>query len=833
MEKLWRSGVLFKGLVWTTWAAVVLGCCVVSLSWGQQTASSPEDSSEEQKPPFELRRWSTLPADLQRVMSFYKEGHWGMAILEAVSREENLTAAELVSEPIELFGSPYRLILTRPVNLAQGSAKRLELPLFLTRLPNPNRGSSGASAFQNTISITWHLRHRRSGQPLAVLKQPVVRMPRYQFMVVVLASDPDRYRFLEVMRWPEPMLSGSFVSSGEQSLTYRLVFPVPGRYVPVPSHPLAWTGIAYVIWDGIDPENFSAAQQEALIDWLHWGGHLILVAPDTLSLLRGSFLEPWLPAQAGPLIQLEPDELEVLNQWTLDAQPRFHALAPWTVVQLEVEDHPQVKVLLRSAKRRLPLVVERRVGRGRVVVVGFSLAQRELLPQHWPQVDHFINSCLLRLPGRSFPKSQQQDRLLPFQSPDHQVWSDQQSEFWARRFTPLRLFARDTLHDPPWNESGALVLETTAGTDPLACPEFSTLLAGDWMGDQVLEVKLQDIPRFSLSYQAREILREGSGIEVPSGRFVLTFLGVYVVILVPVNWLVFRLLGRLEWAWAAMVPITLIAAGAVIRLAQLNIGFARSWTEVAVVEAQPQAPRAHVTRFVSLYASLGTTYTVHFSTPAAMAVPLPDPQAAQLAQQRGQFGFVTGQDVRFYWDGATCRLEGFFVPSNSVGLLRCEYMAPLSGSCSWEAQEDGWILTNNTPWHLQEGILLTPQEQGAWVASLAPGEQVPVKQHVLRPLSQLEQEFGIRTIRLGELRLNEVLQLVLRWHRLHPDAYRLVAWGTEVPAGMQISPSVAQHRKAVLYLFHLQYEPFGPPELDKQPVVLRLLNEDPVLSEQP
>ena len=37
----------------------------------------------------------------------------------------------------------------------------------------------------------------------------------------------------------------------------------------------------------------------------------------------------------------------------------------------------------------------------------------------------------------------------------------------------------------------------------------------------------------------------------PRPRFVLRVLMIYLVILVPVNWAVFRLWGRVEWAWAA------------------------------------------------------------------------------------------------------------------------------------------------------------------------------------------------------------------------------------------------------------------------------------------
>jgi hypothetical protein len=45
----------------------------------------------------------------------------------------------------------------------------------------------------------------------------------------------------------------------------------------LPSNALAWTNIAYLIWDDVDPSLLSPEQQQAIVDWLHWGGQLIAV----------------------------------------------------------------------------------------------------------------------------------------------------------------------------------------------------------------------------------------------------------------------------------------------------------------------------------------------------------------------------------------------------------------------------------------------------------------------------------------------------------------------------------------------------------------------------
>src|SRR5262249_21854105 len=168
---------------------------------------------------------------------------------------------------------------------------------------------------------------------------------------------------------------------------------------------LAWTNIAYLIWDDVDPSLLSPEQQQAIVDWLHWGGQIIISGPKTLDQLRDkSFLAPYLPATAGEPITIDSDKLARLNKvWTLDVpdergqkQPGrpLAAVRPWSGVTLAV--HKDATTLPDTSN----LVVERRIGRGRIVVTAFRLTQRELW--NWPGFDGFLNACLLRRPPRRF-----------------------------------------------------------------------------------------------------------------------------------------------------------------------------------------------------------------------------------------------------------------------------------------------------------------------------------------------------------------------------------------------------------------------------------------------
>ena len=60
-----------------------------------------------------------------------------------------------------------------------------------------------------------------------------------------------------------------------------------------------------------------------------------------------------------------------------------------------------------------------------------------------------------------------------------------------------------------------------------------------------------------------------------------------------------------------------------IQQAQLNIGFARSQNEIAVVEMQPGYSRAHVARYTALYTSLATRYEFRLDDPGGQILPFP------------------------------------------------------------------------------------------------------------------------------------------------------------------------------------------------------------------
>ena len=113
----------------------------------------------------------------------------------------------------------------------------------------------------------------------------------------------------------------------------------------------------------------------------------------------------------------------------------------------------------------------------------------------------------------------------------------------------------------------------------------------------------------------RDLLEKASGITIPSSPFVLKVILAYLLAVVPLNWLVCRfVLGRREWAWIVVPLLALGFAVGVERAAAYDMGYDSACDEIDVLEVLGGYPRAHVSRFASLYSTGRAEYTISFPT---------------------------------------------------------------------------------------------------------------------------------------------------------------------------------------------------------------------------
>lgn len=308
---------------------------------------------------------------------------------------------------------------------------------------------------------------------------------------------------------------------------------------------------------------------------------------------------------------------------------------------------------------------------------------------------------------------------------------------------------------------------------------------------------------------AHATLRKAAGISIPRASFVLLVLLAYLVILIPINWGLFRLWGRVEWAWAAAPVIALAGTLAVIRLMQLDIGFVRSQTEIDVIEMQTNHAMAHVTRYVALYSSLSSSYVLEFDDPGVIARPFPptpSPDRARPLTFRRTEGL---------------RLSGFQVDSNSTSFLHTEELRDMGGTLRLIGDSpERCQVANDTPYHFirvevwyrasagelsvcrleqlaaktSRPLVFTREEQGDAASGGPPGSDAPAA------------EVGID--------LSGIARLAVRGLRLRPGDVRLVGWLDQPLPGLAVTPTASQTRGRSLLVSHLRYGSLPPPRPD-------------------
>ena len=600
---------------------------------------------------------------------------------------------------------------------------------------------------------------------------------------------------------------------------YQVVSMSASRRPSLPSNSLYWTSIAYLLWDDFDPAQWDVDQQRALVDWLHWGGQIIVSGPDALEQLHNSFLRPYLPASVEKSRTFAAEDLAELQYWAGEVGLPPRPVRPWPGAQLKKD--PRAEYLPYTGD----LLVERPVGRGRIVVSAFRLTGPELTG--WVGYDSLFNACLLRRPARKFVADQESGDVR-FHWVDGGPTSQRLD---AAKMTAVRYFARDTGVDFENYAADIVAAEKVAEGSGFGGPSPAfrmnsagapSLLPDDSFPipyDKEVAPGLGAWNDFNpVAEAARTALRHAAGISVPGRSFVVWVVVGYLCVLVPANWIVFRLLSRVEWAWIAAPLIAIACTVVVIQQAQLNIGFARSRNEVAVIEMQAGYPRAHVARYTALYTSLATRYEFHLDDPGGQILPFPrgtsaEPSETLLGPARGELVCRRGEDTQ---------LTGFRVGSNVVDFMHSEEMADFGGAVTLHRDSDGGLrVTNGTPYPLDDCGAVRGKTKSAEMASIGrmePGASAPLR---FRPYDRGQIAAAQRRRQgpdpTGELTVEGIAEVARDRQELRPDEVCLVGRIDGNVSGLTITPAAAQTRQVALLVAHLDAGRLPKPEADLKP----------------
>lgn len=787
--------------------------------------------------PLRLPAATVLPAGEDDPTLTAKSGHWNEVAQPLVANTMDFdgSLSHVVTtkegQPITAPRTPFAVRTERPLVVAKKSTKTSRAPVYFPPASGPQR-------------VRTMVRDRASGAIRDDTPSPTRPLLDHQYQIVVLAKEPSRYAFLDGLTCVSGALPDtidvSTLQQGASTLTparnYRVVAmnAEPGAATPprLPETPLAWTSIAYVFWDEIDPQALTPAQREAMLDWLHWGGQLIVNGPDSIDLLRGSFLEQLLPASGGDARQLTAEELQRFGQtWAASRGTPLGTESGWSAISLKLTKNAR---WIRGAGG---LFCERRVGRGRIALSAVQLAEPALLT--WSDgVESFYNNAMFRRPPRRFRRegaSGGNARAVA-------VWAASNTiEIDPLRNSALRLFVRDTYADPTKLRAGIASDgvddgATTGGQrSARVVSEFRRLTAPPIRGGAAAWSDSS-----LAAGAARDALRRSSGVSVPDAGFVLGCLGAYLLVLVPLNWGFFYAVGKTELAWVAAPLIAIGAAVVVVQQAQLDIGFVRAQTEIAVLETQPGAPRGLLTRFNALYTSLSTSYDLEFDTATAVATPFARLTESEAAQAQASQGSLLGDVVPTvnFERLEKARLRGLGVSSASTEFVRSEEMLDLA-EYSFTSVDGGVVigqslsgvdrLENRTQWDLTDTALVRRRDgvdgpaelEGCWIGELQAGATATIS---FTPVFGVSGGSAFAAERdnaeiaeaddEAELDLEPLFTLALDPERFEPGELRCVARIEGTREGLTITPRASQRRGATLLVAHLGYGPLPPTQSD-------------------
>lgn len=781
-------------------------------------AAEKKKKSEKPKEPFEDGRLIVEPGEGKITSNLVKPGHWVTASRAFKSNDGDVVgelhsaAVDLNGRPLEAEHTPFRMVMTRSAPLPKGQTKHFE---FLYYVPRRYENQNATVRLQSTLFA------RGGGRELfRPTDEPMTRMPASQYHLLVLASDPDKYGYIKRLESINPI--SDELNDNAPTSYYRVSLPKLDKRVPLPRHPLAWSAIAYIFWDNVDPELLTPEQQDGLIDWLHWGGQLIVIGPDSLDALRASFLGPYLPAEKVRSREYDQAALAELNKfWSLaDKKKIVRTLdvvegKPLVGIEMKLRDDAQY------VDHTSDLVAERRVGRGRIAVTAISLTTRPVV--NWASLDNFFNGAILRRPARKF------EVVGEFLFPEVQWVAYEGRRNDPRLVSTLRYFSRDIGFQTGSAATTTPVVDQRLNNDLDAEAQAPTSVVhpdvNDWHFDGYGYDQRSGVAGWNdfcaAADAARESLREAAGISIPRAGFVLQVVAIYLLVLVPLNWGFFKLLGRVELAWVAAPIIAIVGAVAVVRVAQLDIGFARSQSEIAILELHNGHTRGHVTRYTALYSSLTTPYNVRFEDGAALAQPFP----TRPRQPTSEFNRVTPTTCYLHRDQGLS-LTGFIVRSNTTDFVHTEQILPLGGALKLVGNADkGQAVENQTKFVIRDAAVLHCVKPGEYmVAELGTLDPQMLRQVQWQPLPKGELHapswadspvMSRPADGSTEVSLYRLVNLATQQLRLDPGDFRLIGWMDDHLPGMEVAPRASQVTARTLVLAHLQEAPLPAITSDK------------------
>ncbi len=770
-----------------------------------------ETLAKKKKERLVISELKAIPFSAEIAGSILKPGHWYQANqkLKANYSDESLTATLSVMnrEKLKVAFAPSQASIdfTRNVTLAVGQEKNIQLKFFQPEVP-----VTGDEPTKTPSSLRLLYSQRGNGTPVQEGDSPCNVFAGYQYNFVSLSRDPSRYTFwrgLDCIIWPskqratdERIAPHHIIDLNEDEIASQF-----------PNRLYAMTSISHFVINDSSVSIMTTDQQQALQDWLYFGGTIILNGPEAIGGIETSIMKEFSPMLRTANSLVSDDEIVSLNN-------------TWSVQQILGErlllapDKPipklsgELAVGAQWVKTMGPkgesmsldgLVAEKLVGQGRVVMTTFPMTDNAFL--RWPSYSSFIHNAILRKPHRSPSSGDDADTKFAVE-----YEGTEQNPLHSTR---LRLWARDLDDSTMRKLATSRKQKAEEQTYVDASTEFvksKRTSLGAWN------------PQSTVLVNARQCLQESSGITVPKINTIIKLLLGYLIVLVPLNWLFFRLFGRVELAWAAAPVIALAGAFFVARSVQLDVGFSRSQTSYGFLELHNGYSRGMLSSYTALYTSLSTNYRAVYEQDTGVVLPFTSTSGDK--RSRSSIGKIN------YWyaDDAGAGMQSVPVLSNTTGLFQAEEMMNFAGKLTAEFDSDmaAVEIKNGLGFSIKDAGIVGVDSQGmlvsGWLGTTDDGVSKRCELEIRETDNRWRPEWDRNPILArptymraedgtlwteqdlqDELYLGPMLEDLTKKYPLTRGEFIAIGW-TDQPLGeLSITPVAKQKKQRTVVLLHL------------------------------
>ncbi|MDP8245811.1 MAG: hypothetical protein P9L94_17140 [Candidatus Hinthialibacter antarcticus] len=212
--------------------------------------------------------------------------------------------------------------------------------------------------------------------------------------------------------------------------------------------------------------------------------------------------------------------------------------------------------------------------------------------------------------------------------------------------------------------------------------------------------------------------------ELPSTKFIAMYLGLYIILVVPVNYLIFRRIGRLEWAWFTVPIWAIVFAVGVYYIGALRQQSSVTVNQISIVESRPNAKTAPSSTYCAIYSPVRKWYEIRFSSPAAFPL-APERQNLMGRPQNN----LSEEIINVHYEETDSFISDYLIHHWSQRVFKGLHTVSLGDGVdidtSWEDGKLRGSITNNTGKTLEKATLMASNWYESWT-SLSPGQTVEI-----------------------------------------------------------------------------------------------------------